>query len=275
MTLGLWGLSIIVNTVVLAYPSFQDVPSAQRDALANWSASQAKCRILLVGSSPVVFGQSAHEVQAATGCDTANLAALSVAHVLNVYLDNLLDHVRPGDIVVLSDRLWTQPQADTPPCEAGLSWRCLTPWFRLVPNLNEALVRLRGTAVRRDVKGDLLEFPALPPDPMRPLDRPLDKMPFRLERIEAQVQAIRDRGARPVLAPTPLLARRQSLADVQRDLAAMETLVKARVGEGVWIAPLISTDLQAATIDGQHASAAGRRQWTALVATALQKQLTR
>jgi hypothetical protein len=56
---------------------------------------------------------------------------------------------------------------------------------------------------------------------------------------------------------------------VERDLASLSAMVAARVGPGVWLTPIVNTDAAATTLDGQHASPAGRRQWTAQIAAAL------
>lgn len=269
LSVCLWLLGTATNTALLAYPAHWQVQEGRRVATQSLGPSYGRCRILLVGSSPVVFGLSAKDLQAATGCRAVNLAALSVAHVLNDHLENVLDLARPGDVVVLSDRLWTQLNAEPPPCEGSVKLRCLRQWFRLVPNLNEAIARLRGHSVRRDANGDLLDFPDLPPDPSRPLDGPVDNLAFRLDRISSQVQIIRSRGALPLLAPTPALVRPEARSLVERDLSRLATLVDARVGPGVWLTPVVNTDARSTTLDGQHASAAGRRQWTAQVAAAL------
>ena len=269
LSVGLWLLAVFANTLVLAYPSQMSLSIGQRAVVASLAAPVPGCRILLVGSSPVVFGLRAADLQAATGCRAVNLGALAVAHVLNDHLGNMLAHARAGDTVVLSDRLWTQPSAELPSCEGGSTPRCLMSWFRLAPNLNETLLKLRGATVRRDAFGDLSLFPDLPSDPSRPQDSALDNLAFRLQRIEGQVRAIRASGARPLLAPVPVLVRPESRQMVERDLASLSALVAARVGPGVWLTPIVNTDAAATTLDGQHASPAGRRQWTAQIAAAL------
>ncbi len=267
--LALWLAAVLLHALLLAYPTVWSAAMRSGSLLPTAPAAPAHCRIVLVGSSPVIFGLSAADLQAATGCTAVNLGALAVGHVLNDYLAEVLAAVRPGDTVVLSDRLWTQPGAAAQPCETGPAWRCLLQWARLVPTLNEDMLRLRGYGLQRSPQGDLLSFVPLALAPLPPLAGPLDQRDYRLDRIAAQLQLIRARGARPLLAPVPVLALPAARSVVEQDLAQLSAQLRQRIGPGVWLTPIVNTDSAASTLDGEHATPAGRQQWTAQVAAAL------
>lgn len=266
---ALWALAVMVHALFLASPALWFRASRSAAILEQVVQAPARCRVLLLGSSPVIFGLSAAEIEAATGCTTGNVGMVAVNHVLNPYLDEVLQRARPGDVVVLSDKQWLKASAGRQACEDGPWLLCLAQSLHWVPNLREDLVRFRDMGLARSARGDLLQFPPRVPNPGLRADAPLEHIAHRIERMADQVQRIRAHGARPVLAPPPILAEPAALAEVQARVARVSQLALERLGPGVWLPPLIHTDPALISLDSEHASLAGRARWTGQLQAAL------
>lgn len=264
----IWLAAVVTHAILVAYPATWyrfGIPARMHHVLS----SAPGCRVLLVGSSPMIFGVSAAELQSATGCASVNLGALAVAHQLNDYLSDVLRLAQAGDIVVLSDRLWLTPGIQSQPCDDGPVWQCVLPRLTLVPNINEDWVLLRGFRLARSKQGDLLDFPMLPPERGSTTGSLAGNADYRIARLVAQVEAIRARGALPVLAAAPVLVTPQNRADVELAAQQLGLLVEQRYGPGVWLSPPIDTTVGGTTLDGQHATPLGRRRWTAMIVAAV------
>src|SRR4051812_8439387 len=72
-------------------------------------------RIALVGSSPVIMGLSAEQIEKATGVPTRNLALDASRGGFLDYVAMVSEHIRPGDVVVIADpNVMKSPQIQLP-----------------------------------------------------------------------------------------------------------------------------------------------------------------
>src|SRR5512143_2597087 len=67
--------------------------------LAEFDSLAPRQRIALVGSSPVILGLSAEEIETATGTPARNLAMDASRSVFDDYASMIVEHIRPGDVV--------------------------------------------------------------------------------------------------------------------------------------------------------------------------------
>lgn len=273
LAVALWASAVLVHAVHFAVPSLWLSQSKGYRILQALDAAPGRCRIILVGSSPVVFGLSANILQKATGCATVNVGQIAVGHALNLYLESVLSRVRPGDWVVLADRQWEQRLDRRETCEYGWSLVCITKFLRMTPHLSEDLGRFDGFGFHRTRQGDLVEYPGMAPRLGTDQKVDVDETTCRLRRVEHQVQAIRAAGARPLLAPVPFLVPEYARPQVERQLAMLSAQVRKSVGAEIWLTPSVYSEAGLFTGDGEHLSEAGRRRWTAEVLQAIPAQL--
>ena len=264
----LWLAAVLAHFLFVSSPAAWFEASQVASVLQTMDRTPGRCRIILVGSSPVIFGLSADTLEQGTGCETVNAGQVAIGHVLNPYLALVLKQARPGDAVVLSDRQWTQVPVHPQACEDGHLIPCLLTSFRFVPNLNEDVVRLGGFGLRRNAQGDLLEFPPLGRQPSVVSDTDINDLPYRVQRIVKQVNAIKAAGARPLLVPAPMLVSQAAMPVLDARLQALSKQVLQAVGPGIWLAPQLDTEMRFTSLDGQHASDAGRQRWTEQVQAA-------
>lgn len=270
LAVALWISAVLAHAVAVSMPSLWLTSSqGYRILLQALNAAPGRCRIILVGSSPVVVGLSAATLQNATGCVTVNAGQNSVGHELNLYLDLVLARARPGDWVVLGDRQWTKPLDRHHACEQDWPSECLNRLLRVAPYLNDDLGRFLGTGFLRTPQGDLIEYPRIAPQ--RGIDQTieLNDIAYRLERIERQVQAIRAAGARPLLVAVPIFVPESARPRFERQLAMLSAEVQKAFGPEIWLAPGNYAEPALFSGDGAHLSEAGRRRWTAEVLRAL------
>lgn len=94
-------------------------------------------RVIILGSSPAVMGLSAAQISVALGRPAINASVLAARPLFARYLQEVLSHVAPGDIVVWADpRLHdlerTDPFAD---CGSAFALGCFRPHLVALPNL--------------------------------------------------------------------------------------------------------------------------------------------
>jgi hypothetical protein len=269
LAIALWLGAVACHDLLFSSIRLRMALSPFGDAMAWLTRVASPCRLIIVGSSPAVFGLSAASLAKETGCRAVNLGLLNLHSLTSPYLVETLKHVRKGDIVVLVDRRWIDVPLDSDHCRDGPSVLCFGASLRVVPHLAEDLRVLGLLDDLRGPDGDLRKYPpltgAIKPTPVRPLD----EVPQRLQSLRRQAELIRAAGAWPVLAAAPMLVAEPSRSDQARALAAFDAEVRATLGEAVWVPALLETDPRLFSLEGQHSSAAGRDKWTAAVASAL------
>jgi hypothetical protein len=242
-----------------------------REALDTLDRSNAPCRVLIVGSSPAVFGISAATINERTGCAVANLGLLDVGALLDNYLRTIIERVRPGDVVLLTDRRWTEQDLKLRICESNDDWRCYVWNLHLAPNFAERIRFLNGLNLMRDARGDLTEFPPMTVRLVRVASKPIGDIEDRLSLIARQSAEIRARGGCPVFAPVPIQIEPASRSALEDTYAKLGQSVSMTVGPGVWQQPLLETDSSLFVLEGQHTSESGRKRWTTSLLSALSK----
>jgi hypothetical protein len=267
---GIWLVAVVTHATVTSTSFFRFWMINLEHKLEKFAAQKAACRIFLIGSSPIVFGLSATQLQAETGCAAANFGMLAGADVLDDYLQMVLRNVNSGDVVVLRDRDWTYPELKTTRCEDKPVWLCFVLSLDLSPSLRQDFVFLTDPIWSRSVNGDLISFPPYVGRLARISNAPLPDSDFRLKILAAQAANIESRGAHAILAAVPMLVSETARPGLELAFARFATEVKATTGPSTqWLGPLLETDVAMFTMDGQHSSEAGRRRWTKLVAASV------
>jgi hypothetical protein len=267
LALATWLLGVVLHAAFAAFPSWR----VRLDAGQPWMqefrrGTPAACRILVVGSSPALFGLDARVLQARTGCSALNLAMIGIGDRVDSLLDAVLDSARPGDIVLLSDRRWSAPDTRPQPCSDGQRLRCVLGSLRWVPHLADDWRLLGDAGLQRGASGDLLAYPDLPGDPHPLQELTLEHFDYRLGIIERQVRKIRLAGADPVLVAVPLLTRPAAATQVQMSLDPFALELARRLPDATWVGPWVATDADDFLSEGQHLSARGRQTWSERVA---------
>lgn len=264
-----WLLAVLAHAIFLMNPSLRLTGAMRSQWLQRAGASAAPCRVFLIGSSPVVFGLSAAALQSKTGCAAFNVGLTAIGDVLNPYLASVLENLREGDLVVLSDRRWTQTGAAGSTCSEMALWRCMVGSMNAIPYLADDVRIWRGKNRRRSHCGDLDEFPMLANEAHVVSATTLTLMEQRVEMAAVQVAMIRARGGRPVLAAAPLYVTEGARLALEPQFRKLDAMMEAVLGPNVWLGPALQTEARLFSLDGQHASAAGRMMWTGLVQPAV------
>jgi hypothetical protein len=232
-------------------------------SLLDRAESETGPRIFLAGSSSVLFGYSAAEIEAATGLLTVNLGIRSGRPVLDEEIDKIVARLRPDDVLVVSDIRWIDGMGTPVPgaCLDGADLASCSPRFRPMPELNFAL-RLVLDAVgvsshhgERDDRGDMIFRASLAGRAPEAKSLPAALDPTAPEKAVRTIAAIRARGACPVLAIPPQLVR-------EGDAAGWETLLAplAREASSAMVdpTPFLLRERRFFSLDAEHLSADGR-----------------
>jgi hypothetical protein len=235
------------------------------------AATGGRCRVLVIGSSPAIYGLSAAALSVGTQCSAANLALIDVSARVDDYLDRLLESVGPGDIVVFTDRRWTQNVDVQDACAPVWKGGCLMTGLKFAPYLLERLRLFMPDGVPRDASGDLVVHPPMTArlaviGPLR-----IDRLDERVAIIDRQARAIRARGACPILASTPMLVTVSAQRPLAAAYAKLETQVSMQIYRANWLPPAIETSPVLFSLEGQHLSAKGRERWSEVVGRAIQE----
>lgn len=241
---------------------------------SNWMRAldgRTGCRIYLIGSSAVLYGLSAEQIEEATGCGVINTALAGIGTQVTEYLVLVLKRVRPDDVVVLSDRDWLSQGGVEKRChfeDPEMAWLSSLP--RLVPNLRDLMGHTTG--VVKTSRGDLAVFPTYT-GPRFHMSAKDVRIGFdcRLKVLQHQLKIIAQAGAIPIIAPPPMLTTSKDMPELQAELQTLGRRLSSGMGSGSWIAPRIETDLRYFTLEGQHTSGEGRQRWTDDVVRAVRR----
>jgi hypothetical protein len=134
-------LSLLVGSVVLLAGSIvlrQLIPddyigaqrfylSALERQLAEFDSLTTDQRIVLIGSSPVIMGLSAQQIETATGVPTRNLAMDAVRADFQDYAVMVVEHLRRGDVAIIGNpNLRKSPQMQLPlRCVKHFGFECI------------------------------------------------------------------------------------------------------------------------------------------------------
>ena len=196
--------------------------------LAEFDSLTTGRRIALIGSSPVIMGISAAQIEAAVGVPTRNLAMDASRSVFEDYAAMVLEHVRPGDVVIIANpNLMKLPQMELPlECVKHFGFECIRPQEGLRPRIiQDALVLFTDRAfgyelLPRNSRGDFI----FPRKPQFESFRPKYRGPFpkdgagQMARLAADV---RHHGACPIFVLTPILPEPGELALWQNEFTRL------------------------------------------------------
>jgi hypothetical protein len=230
-------------------------------------------RILLLGSSPVVLGISAKEIEQRTGMPTFNIGVSDAAEFFDDYMNRILPHIRKGDIVVVSDPRWLDPsrQKLAPGCTERIAGNCLGWWFGTLPHLSLAgrfVMNLHQSIgivpVERDARGD---YAALDPSrlhkPVRTMPPPERNAAEDLKQMTQIVDELHRHDACPLLALGPVFVSEREQATWDGQVNSLQSAVfKSGYGRFLLSDGVLQTDRANFLDSYEHPSALERRNWT-------------
>lgn len=186
--------------------------SAVERQVAEFDALAPRQRIALIGSSPVIMGLSAAQIERATGTPTRNLALDASRAVFDDYAEMVVEHVRPGDVVIVANpNLRKPPQLEMPlSCVKHFALACRRKQSGFRPRIvQDALVLFTDRAFGyesqpRTPHGDYIFSGAPQYEQFRP--KFTGQFPRNGVADMAKLAAdVRQRGGCPIFVLTPLL----------------------------------------------------------------------
>jgi hypothetical protein len=255
-----------------AYLSFVEKQLADFDTLA------AGQRIALVGSSPVILGLSAEQIEKATGVPTRNLALNASRGVFEDYAAMVLEHIRPGDVVIIANpNVRKPPQMRLPlTCVRHFGFECIRWQSGFQPRIvQDATILFTDRSfgeekTTRTPRGDYIfeEKPVyehFPPKFAGPF-------PANSAADMAKLAAdVRRRGACPIFALTPLWPEAKEIPLWQKEFDNLWAKIdEAGLRNIVVEDSALWTDRMLFHHD-EHMSEPGREIWTGMILAKLQK----
>ena len=246
--------------------------------LAEFDTIASGRRIALIGSSPVILGLSAKQIESATGIPTRNLAMNASRGVFKEYAAMVFEHLRPGDIaVIVNPNVTRLPLLEMPlSCVWQFGLKCIRDQGGRRPRfIEDAMVLFTDRAFGyetspRSSRGDFI-FPE---------DSPLQSIPRAFtgpfpkntasDLAELAEVARRD-GLCPIIALTPLLPQPEEHALWQSEFDELyQELGRAGLrdivvqGAQLWSDPSLFHH-------HEHPSERGREIWSQSVIAKLQE----
>jgi hypothetical protein len=276
LAVGLWLMSCIVGSLFpweVVYRARMGLDEIY-DVFAVADQIKGQRRVLLVGSSPIVIGMSARQIEQRTGLPTFNVGINDAAEFFDDYMSRILPHVRKGDIVVVSDPRWLDPSRAklAPGCTEKVAGNCLGWWFNALPHLS--LVSrflfdfhhvIGAKVIDRDAHGDNDAM-----DPTR-LHKAVDTMPPLNKMIAAldikQMAQIIDEFHRheacPLLAVGPVYVNEREKALWNSQVTSLQSAVsKSGYGRFLLADDVLQTDRANFLDSYEHPSPLERDSWT-------------
>ena len=186
--------------------------SALERQLAEFDSLTRGQRIVLIGSSPVIMGLSAQQIETATGVPTRNLAMDAARAAFQDYAAMVVEHIRPGDVaIIVNPNLRRLPQMQLPlRCVQHFGFECIRKQSGFSPHIiQDALVLFTDRsfgyeALSRTPRGDFIfseqpKFRTVPPK----FNGPYPKN--GADDIAKLAMDVRQRGGCPIFVLTPLL----------------------------------------------------------------------
>jgi hypothetical protein len=279
------GLVLLAGSIVVRQHIPDDYIGAERayltglnTYLVDFDSIARGQRIALVGSSPILMGLSAEQIETATGVPSRNLSLDSSRSVFDDYVSMVEEHIRPGDVVIIADpNLRRSPQLKLPlRCVTHFEFDCMRPQSGFRPRIvQDALVLFTGRAFGEEplpqtARGDFI-FPKVPQyAPFRA--RFAGPFPNNGVANIAQLAAdIRRHGACPIFLLTPLLPEPEALSLWQNEVDKLwRHIDEAGLHDIVVQDSPLWTDRTLFHHD-EHMSERGREVWTRMVVAKLQE----
>jgi hypothetical protein len=220
------GVALLVCSIVVRRLIPDEYIGAQRAyfsalemQLAEFDTLKTGQRIAFIGSSPVIMGLSAEQIETATGAPTRNLAMNASRSVFQDYAAMVIEHIKPGDVVVIvNPNLRRLPQMQLPlTCVKHFGFECIRMQKGFQPHIiQDSLVlftdRSFGDEVlRRTPRGDFI----FPEQPQFTKFRPKFNGPFPTNGADDMAKLAKDvrrHGGCPIFVLTPLLPESEEIA---------------------------------------------------------------
>ncbi len=273
----IWLGAIVANTWFQAYQRKSYFLAAQQLLFEATSIPTGR-RIFLVGSSPVFVGLSASTIQESTGLPTTNMGGFSGRTLFDGYFEFILNHIRPNDIVVLSDPRWIDTKFEEWParCFERQSFSCvsryLTPFPAIVGIVRELWSMRKSNADPfRTAQGDYVfsrkdSQTAENPRVAKGKTVPVGFSRMSVEKIKEQVHGITIRGACAIVVLPPFLVDQDSKLAWEHEYSKLfENLIGAGLHEHVLDSRILVAERRFFIRDNYHPSELGRANWTSHV----------
>jgi len=254
---------------------FRTFISSYFKQLEKMDAIHAPRRILLMGSSPIIMGLSAAQIQENTAIPTYNIGIFGSRTFFDDYFQTTLQHVKPGDIVVVSDpRLINDVyKTQTIHCLQNLDISCLQFTPHLLPKLYDAVKILMPEEskptidyIRQDSHGDYspsLNRGVMARAPTFPRKFSSHFSNNTIEKIAQIVRDVRARGGCPIVMFIPfyIVNSEQPLWDSEFK-KLWQRLDDLKIGDFVFERSPVTTSNAIFGIANEHLNEEGRRDWT-------------
>jgi hypothetical protein len=235
-------------------------------------------RIALIGSSPVIMGLSAQQIEKATGVPTRNLALNSSRSVFEDYAAMVLDHIKPGDVAIIANpNLRKSPQMRLPlTCVRHFGFECIRAQSGFRPRiLEDATILFTDNSfgdeqLTRSPRGDYV-FPEKPQyAPFRA--KFAGPFPENSAADMAKLAAdVRRHGACPIFVLTPIWPESKEIPQWQKEYDKLwGKLDEAGLHNIVVEDSILWSDGMLFHHD-EHMSEPGREIWTGMILARLQK----
>jgi hypothetical protein len=273
------GSVVVRKSIPDEYISAQRAYFAQLEGqLADFDSVSAGQRIALVGSSPVMLGLSAEQIESATGVPTRNLAMNSSRAVFQDYAAMVAEHIRPGDVVIIADpNLRKPPQMQLPlSCVKHFGFECIRLQEGFQPHIvQDALVLFTDRSFgdeesHRTPHGDYI----FPNPPQFEMFRPKFVGPFPKNSAGDMAKIamdVRRHGGCPIFVLTPLLPESAEVPLWQNEFTKLRRAMDEAGLHDIVVEDSPIWNEQTLFHHDEHMSERGREVWTGMIIAKLQK----
>jgi hypothetical protein len=243
--------------------------SALERQLAEFDSITTTPRIAVIGSSPVIMGLSAEQIETATGVPTRNLARDASRSVFDDYAAMVVEHIRPGDVIIVGNpNLRKLPQMELPlTCVKHFGFECIRTQSGFRPRIvQDALVLFTDRAfgyeqLARTPRGDFI----FPRKPEYAAFRPKFMGSFPKTGADNMAKFAADvhrHGGCPILVLTPLLPEQGEIALWQREYTRLWREIDAAGLHDIVVQDSPLWNDRSLFHHDEHMSERGREVWT-------------
>jgi hypothetical protein len=235
LTLLVGSVALLAGSIALRQSIPDEYIGAQRAylaeherLLAEFDSLKTSQRIVLIGSSPVIMGLSAQQIETATGIPTRNLAMDASRAVFEDYAATVVAHIRPGDVAIIANpNLRKLPEMQLPlRCVTHFGFECIRKQSGFSPHLmQDALVLFTNRSfgdetLTRTTRGD---FAFLEQRKFKTISPKFNgSFPKNgVDDIAKLAMQVRRRGGCPIFVLTPLLPRSDEIALWQNEFTGL------------------------------------------------------
>jgi len=284
------GLLVVVVLLAISIGVRKSIPDefigAQRaylnqleGLLAGFDSLSTGQRIALVGSSPVIMGMSAEQIETATGVPTRNLALDASRSVFQDYVTLVAEHIRPGDVVVIANpNLRKSPQMQLPlSCVKHFGFECIRYQEGFLPHIvQDSLVLFTNQSfgdetLARTAHGDFIfpekvQFTVAPPKFAGPF-------PANSAGDMAKLAAIvRSHGGCPIFVLTPFWPEENEVGLWQNEIDRLWQGIDAAGLHDIVVPDSPLWNERTLFHHDEHPSERGREIWSRAIIAKLQER---